>query len=49
MRTLIRNFYQMLIGKCDDFAQSCTQDEIVITLVLMVVFIGSGILAIYFI
>ncbi len=49
MRTYVKNFYEKLIGKCDDFAESCTQDEIIITLVIMVFSIAGGILVVYFI
>ncbi|SDS46153.1 hypothetical protein [Christiangramia echinicola] len=47
MRTYVKNFYERLIGKCDDFAKSCTQDEIVLTLVIMFFSIASGILVVY--
>lgn len=47
MKTYVKNFYEKLMGKCDDFAKSCTKDEIVITLVIMVLSMASGILAIY--
>ncbi len=47
MRTYLMNLYDKLIGKCDDFAKSCTQDEILITLVIMVLSNAGGILAIY--
>lgn len=47
MRTYVKNFYEKLIGKCDDFAKSCTKDEIVLTLVIMVFSIASGILVVY--
>ncbi len=47
MKTYVINFYEKLIGKCDDFAKSCTQDEIVITLLFMIIAIGGGMFAIY--
>lgn len=47
MKTYVKNFYEKLIGKCDDFAKSCTKDEIVITLVIMLFSIAGGILAVY--
>tara|TARA_R110002020_G_scaffold275281_2_gene490492 strand:+ start:266 stop:421 length:156 start_codon:yes stop_codon:yes gene_type:complete len=49
MRTYLKNFYEKLIGKCDDFAKSCTKDEIIITLVIMILSIAGGILAVYLI
>jgi len=47
MKTYLMDFYDKLIGKCDDFAKSCTKDEILITLLIMVFSIAGGILAIY--
>lgn len=49
MKTFVKNFYDKLIGKCDDFAKSCTQDEIAVTAGIMVVFLGIGIWIIYLI
>lgn len=49
MGTYVKNFYEKLIGKCDDFAKSCTKDEIIITLVIMIFSIAGGILAVYLI
>lgn len=40
MKTYVKNFYEKLIGKCDDFAKNCTQGEIIISLSLMVVSLG---------
>lgn len=40
MKTYVKKFYEKLIGKCDDFAKSCTQDEIIITMGILIVSFG---------
>lgn len=46
MKTYLMTFYDKIIGKCDDFAKSCTQDEIVVTISILIV---SGVLALWLI
>lgn len=40
MKTYAKKFYEKLIGKCDDFSNRCTQDEIIITVSILIVSFG---------